>query len=422
MTLCRLANCSPAPLTIQSKTIQTKCTPVFRCHSTATVSARRISYPIPNYPDHRSSICAMPTVKLCMWTLRISVSFCRTTKYLAKWAATVCRRPVASTQWHRRYRTPVKVVPCRSWAAAVPAAVANCTPPRHWSYQKSNRSQAPYWWPTRHPMPARPLPIQRPPPLRHRRVRPTMQMPCHRQPYTPARYAAKCLHSNTSTLCTGAITTNANRSFAKCVARHLPHLSNWRITAKCMMAWKCLPATCATMCLPTMQVWSATWNAIRRTNHSVVPCARKHSHAKSIWRAIFDRTLAKHHSAANIVRKHSHARSICRIMCESEYNQTKWYSYIYDSILLSCTELNSHAFDNHYYNNCFVCYRYAICRHTGESPHRCDICKKSFTRKEHYVNHYMWHTGETPHQCTTCGKKYTRKVRQLANRISWLLV
>lgn len=55
-----------------------------------------------------------------------------------------------------------------------------------------------------------------------------------------------------------------------------------------------------------------------------------------------------------------------------------------------------------------------IFRHTGDTPFKCDICKKSFTRKEHYVNHYMWHTGETPHQCTVCGKKYTRK-EHLAN-------
>lgn len=46
----------------------------------------------------------------------------------------------------------------------------------------------------------------------------------------------------------------------------------------------------------------------------------------------------------------------------------------------------------------FHCFRVLIelfmhFRHTGETPHRCDICKKSFTRKEHYVNHYMWHTG-----------------------------
>lgn len=33
-------------------------------------------------------------------------------------------------------------------------------------------------------------------------------------------------------------------------------------------------------------------------------------------------------------------------------------------------------------------------KHTGDTPHHCDICNKSFTRKEHYVNHYMWHTGK----------------------------
>lgn len=55
-------------------------------------------------------------------------------------------------------------------------------------------------------------------------------------------------------------------------------------------------------------------------------------------------------------------------------------------------------------------------KHTGETPHRCDICKKSFTRKEHFMNHVMWHTGETPHHCQVCGKKYTRK-EHLANHM-----
>lgn len=48
--------------------------------------------------------------------------------------------------------------------------------------------------------------------------------------------------------------------------------------------------------------------------------------------------------------------------------------------------------------------------------YRCDICKKSFTRKEHFMNHVMWHTGETPHHCQVCGKKYTRK-EHLANHM-----
>ncbi|VVC89040.1 unnamed protein product [Leptidea sinapis] len=43
------------------------------------------------------------------------------------------------------------------------------------------------------------------------------------------------------------------------------------------------------------------------------------------------------------------------------------------------------------------------------TPHRCDICKKSFTRKEHFLNHVMWHTGETPHRCDFCSKTFTRK-------------
>ena len=33
-------------------------------------------------------------------------------------------------------------------------------------------------------------------------------------------------------------------------------------------------------------------------------------------------------------------------------------------------------------------------KHTGDTQHFCEICNKSFTRKEHYANHKMWHTGE----------------------------
>lgn len=54
-------------------------------------------------------------------------------------------------------------------------------------------------------------------------------------------------------------------------------------------------------------------------------------------------------------------------------------------------------------------------KHTSTAP-RCDICNKSFTRKEHYINHSLWHNGTTPHQCSICNKKYTRK-EHLANHM-----
>lgn len=41
---------------------------------------------------------------------------------------------------------------------------------------------------------------------------------------------------------------------------------------------------------------------------------------------------------------------------------------------------------------------------------RCDFCSKTFTRKEHLLNHVRQHTGESPHRCNYCTKSFTRKV------------
>lgn len=56
----------------------------------------------------------------------------------------------------------------------------------------------------------------------------------------------------------------------------------------------------------------------------------------------------------------------------------------------------------------------AILFSTGETPHRCDFCAKTFTRKEHLLNHVRQHTGESPHRCTYCLKTFTRKVITLS--------
>ena len=47
--------------------------------------------------------------------------------------------------------------------------------------------------------------------------------------------------------------------------------------------------------------------------------------------------------------------------------------------------------------------------HTGEKPHKCSYCDKSFTLKGAKTIHERRHTGEKPHKCSSCDKSFARK-------------
>ncbi len=44
--------------------------------------------------------------------------------------------------------------------------------------------------------------------------------------------------------------------------------------------------------------------------------------------------------------------------------------------------------------------------HTGDKPHSCNVCERSFIQSSHLKGHMRTHTGEKPYSCNVCQRSF----------------
>ena len=68
-------------------------------------------------------------------------------------------------------------------------------------------------------------------------------------------------------------------------------------------------------------------------------------------------------------------------------------------------------------HKCDICYKSFIVPydlkvhrylHTGERPYKCPVCCKGFRDNSHMLKHKRIHTNERPYKCNDCGKSFTQ--------------
>ncbi|XP_043237205.1 zinc finger protein 184-like [Amphibalanus amphitrite] len=121
------------------------------------------------------------------------------------------------------------------------------------------------------------------------------------------------------------------------------------------------------------------------------------------------RCLGQQHLDRHVKRSHGHIDRNGRFKCE-------WCQYSTDKSRDMKHHRRTHTGERPH--RCDICTARFILRshltthmrtHTGERPYGCSICKARFTERSTLTKHMRTHTGERPHGCSICTARFTQR-------------